>query len=51
MATQDVDIELQEVRIDMSAENPGPRGRTPVNVSYYIEYSMILLEAIFSEYL
>ena len=51
MATQDVEIELQDVRIDMSADNPGARGRTQVKVSYCIEYSMILLEAIFKEHL
>jgi len=32
MATQDVEIELQEVLIDTSAADPGPSGRTLVSV-------------------
>ena len=32
MATQDVEVELQEVLIDTSAADPGPSGRTLVSV-------------------
>jgi len=34
MATQDVEVELQEVLIDTSAADPGPSGRTLVSVLY-----------------